>query len=284
MKTPQERPPSNSVDPFTTNPRPRLMGIVNVTPDSFYDGGQHYHTDRAVEHARTLAREGADVIDIGGESTRPGAQPVSDEEELNRVLPVVEKLTQDGWGCPISVDTRNSSVARAALEAGADWINDVSGLRGDPELAEVVAEYDARVVIMHMQGTPDSMQDNPEYDHVLRDIRDFFQEQIKFANSRGISDEQIILDPGIGFGKTVEHNRQILSNVSDFKSLGYPVLIGHSRKSYHEAALGLPPEQSLHATLAVSTYLSLQQVDYLRIHDVRPHHDLREALNWLKGA
>lgn len=259
---------------------PRLMGILNVTPDSFYDGGRYERLDDAVERAREMSETGADIIDIGGESTRPGADPVPESEELDRVVPVVKRLS-DELSTPISVDTTKSTVAHQALEAGAEWINDVTALEGDPEMAEVIAEHDASVVLMHMQGTPRTMQDNPQYRDVVQDISEFLRQRIEYAKSAGISEEKLIIDPGIGFGKTLEHNRQIIEDIGHFRNLEVPVLVGHSRKSFLGEVLNETTENRLYGTLSISAHLLRNNVDVIRVHDIKPHYDLRKIYHWL---
>lgn len=260
---------------------PLFMGIVNVTPDSFYDGGKHSRTEPAVNHALSLRDEGADILDIGGESTRPGSKPVGISEEIDRVVPVVRQLRERGVEVTISVDTKKSAVAKEALAAGADWINDVSALEADPDMASLVAEHNVPVVLMHMQGTPDTMQNDPQYNDVVDDICNYFKQRIDHARSAGIRPEQIILDPGIGFGKTVKHNRSILMGIDRFHQLDHPLLIGHSRKSFLESVLNLPADQRLNGTLAVSSELVRAGVDILRVHDIREHRELSRTLTWL---
>lgn len=254
--------------------RTLIMGIVNVTPDSFSDGGRFLDRDRAVEHALRLVDEGADIIDIGGESTRPGAQPVPLEEELRRVIPVVKELRRLS-DVPISVDTYKAEVARQALEAGANIVNDISALRFDPQMARVVAEHDAYVVLMHMQGTPQTMQDNPHYDDVIQDILAFLKERIEVAIDAGIKREKIIIDPGIGFGKLLEHNLEILRRLGELRALGRPILIGPSRKSFIGQLTGLPVDQRLEGTIASVVVGVLHGAQIVRVHDVAP---VRRAL------
>lgn len=241
--------------------RTYIMGILNVTPDSFSDGGRFTLMNHAVEHACELVGEGADIIDVGGESTRPGHKEVSAEEELARVLPVVKEL-RERISVPVSVDTYKASVARACLEAGAAVINDVWGLQREPEIARVAAHYGAPVVAMHNQeGTAYSMD-------ILAAMKEFFEKTLEIAYKAGISQENIILDPGIGFGKTVEQNIEVMGRLSELKTLGYPILLGTSRKSTIGRILDLPPDQRVEGTLA-TTVLGIQQgVDIVRVHDV----------------
>jgi len=219
--------------------RPLIMGVLNITPDSFSDGGRFFERQAALDQARGLAAAGADILDIGGESTRPCADPVSLEEELDRVIPVIETLSRE-LNLPISIDTYKASVARAALEAGASLVNDISALRFDSEMAPLAAANQVPVVLMHMQGTPKDMQAHPHYDDLLGEIKTFFQERLEYAVSQGIPRELVILDPGIGFGKTWRHNLEILNHLDVFLDLGCPLLVGPSRKAFIGHILGLP--------------------------------------------
>ncbi|WP_437229347.1 dihydropteroate synthase [Planctomicrobium sp. SH661] len=246
---------------------PRLMGIVNATPDSFSDGGKWTATPAAVEHALSLAESGADVLDIGGESTRPNADPVSDQEELRRVIPVIEQLASK-TGVPISIDTTKGIVAREALAAGASIVNDISGLTFDPEMPEVCAASDCGVILMHIQGTPKTMQLDPRYDNAVVEIRDWLRARCEFLEAAGISRERLMVDPGIGFGKTAQHNLEILSHVGEFRSFGRPVLIGHSRKGFLKKLVGRDVDERLAGTIGVSLALAHQHADLLRVHDV----------------
>jgi dihydropteroate synthase len=256
-------------------PRPRLMGIVNVTPDSFSDGGLFLDAERAVEHGRRLAAEGADMLDVGGESTRPGAEAVSAAEELARVLPVIEGLAGAEGRVPISIDTSKRQVAEAAIEAGAAIVNDVTALRADPELAGLCARAGVEVCLMHMRGEPRTMQENPVYDDVVGDVKAFLAERIEFATSEGIARERIRVDPGIGFGKTVEHNLALLSRLGELRDLGRPILVGTSRKSFIAKLTGAPVEDRLGGTIASSVLAYANGAEILRVHDVAP---VREAL------
>ncbi|RKY99384.1 MAG: dihydropteroate synthase [Candidatus Hydrothermota bacterium] len=244
------------------------MGILNVTPDSFYDGGRYAAPDRAVRRALQIAEEGGDIIDIGAESTRPGAEPVGLEEELERLIPVIEAVRKE-TDLFISVDTYKKPVAEEAIKAGADMVNDISGLRFDVEMADFVGKLSVPTVIMHIKGTPRDMQKNPIYDDLFGEISGYLMEGVERAKKAGLSEDQIILDPGIGFGKKHEHNLLILANVERFRSLGYPLLIGVSRKSTVGKILGgLGPGERLEGTLALSAYLVLKGVEILRVHDV----------------
>ena len=246
-----------------------VMGIVNVTPDSFSDGGQFYHSEKAVLHAIQLIEDGADIIDIGGESSRPGANHVLLQEELERTIPVIQKIRQTSPDTLISIDTYKSEVAIQAIEAGANMINDISGLTMDETMPNIAADLGVPIVIMHMQGTPANMQVNPRYEDLILDITSFFSGQIKLADTAGIKMERIILDPGIGFGKTIDHNFQLIQNLNEFCKLGYPILIGPSRKSFIGTTLDLPPEDRLEGTSAVVTAGIMNGARIVRVHDVK---------------
>ena len=249
-------------------PRPTLvMGVVNVTPDSFSDGGQFLEPDAAIKHAHRLVAEGANIIDVGGESTRPKAQPVAEEEELRRVLPVIRELAQD-LPVPVSIDTMKPGVARAALQAGASIVNDVGASRTDTGMWHLVAETGAGYVCMHMQGNPATMQVNPVYVDVVAEVERFFFDRLKQLNDCGIVPEQIILDPGIGFGKTVEHNMQLLGALRRFTRLERPVLLGVSRKSFLGRLPGARPDSTLAAGLACACLAAASGVQLIRTHDV----------------
>lgn len=250
--------------------RTLVMGILNVTPDSFSDGGKYISPDAAVEHALEMVSEGADIIDVGGESTRPGATPVPAEEEMRRVLPVIERLAEAS-PVPISVDTYKAAVAREAVRAGACIINDISGLRFEPELARVAADTGSFLVVMHSIHTPATMQQNPYYENVVEEVRSFLERQVAFAEQQGVSMERILVDPGIGFGKTLEHNLQLLRGLPRLAELGHPLLVGVSRKSFIGMLLGgAPPEERLEGTLA-SVVLSIAGgARVVRVHDVAP--------------
>ena len=249
----------------------RLMGVVNVTPDSFSDGGLFLDADRAIRHGRELAAAGAAILDIGGESTRPGARGVSAEEELGRVAPVLAGL--EGIGVPISIDTSKAAVAEAALDAGAESVNDVTALRLDPELAGLCAERDCGVLLMHMQGTPRTMQENPVYDDVVADVAAFLAGRIEFAMAAGVAEDRIWVDPGIGFGKTVEHNLELLRRLDELAALGRPVLVGLSRKSTLGRLLGDRDARigTTAASVAAAVLAYERGASILRVHDVREH-------------
>jgi dihydropteroate synthase len=247
--------------------RTLVMGILNVTPDSFSDGGRFYDPIRAIQHARRMVKEGADIIDVGGESTRPGSEGVPLREELKRVVPVIEALVQE-VEVPISVDTTKAEVAARALEAGADIVNDIGAMRMDPEMATVVAEHNAVVILMHMKGTPRDMQKDPQYRDVLEEVYAFLQQRIERAEERGVSPDRIIVDPGIGFGKTVEHNLILLKGLRRLRDLGKPVMVGTSRKSFIGRILNLEVDKRLIGTAATAAASILNGADIIRVHDV----------------
>ena len=248
--------------------RPLIMGIVNVTPDSFSDGGQFLDSEKAIAQGLRLASEGADIIDIGGESTRPGSEFVTIDEELRRVIPVIEGMVGK-VKIPISIDTCKSEVAKAAIDAGAGIINDISAARFDPKIVDVANEYDVPLALMHMKGTPKNMQENPTYDSVMGEIKEFLTERVGFAVTKGLFRENIIIDPGIGFGKTLEHNYEIIRNLGELKELDMPILIGPSRKSFIGKTLDLPVEERLEGTLAAVTMCIMNGADMVRVHDVK---------------
>jgi len=249
--------------------RPLLMGIVNVTPDSFSDGGNFYTCDAAVKQALQLAADGADILDIGGESTRPDAEVVSTDEELRRVLPVIEGL-RDQVDVPLSIDTTKSTVAKAALAAGVEIVNDVSGLEHDPAMPALAAEYDAAVCAMHMQGNPRTMQIKPTYTDVVEEIYQYLEARRDALLAAGIVQDHICLDPGIGFGKTHEHNLALLSHCDRFHALGCPLLVGHSRKGFLAKLIGDKQADRTAVTVGAALGLAVRGVQILRVHDVRP--------------
>ncbi len=248
--------------------RTHIMGILNVTPDSFSDGGQFLDIRQATERARQMVEEGADIIDIGGESTRPGSLEITADEELARIMPVLEKIVP-GLGVPVSVDTCKGTVARAALEAGAHLINDTSGLTHDPEMASVACRYGAPLVLMHMKGRPRDMQDNPVYHDLISEIYASLGKSVDTARQAGIGKEHLIIDPGIGFGKTAQHNLEILRRLPEFASLGYPMLLGVSRKYFIGKTLDLPVADRLEGSLAAAAVAILHGAHILRVHDVQ---------------
>ena len=248
--------------------RTHVMGILNVTPDSFSDGGQYFDTEKAVQHALQMVEEGADIIDIGGESSRPGAEEISVDEELSRVIPVIEKLNGE-IASPISIDTRKAEVARAAVEAGAGMINDISGLTYDPDMTATACESSVPVVMMHMRGTPQNMQQMTAYRHLVSDIYDELHRAVHTAVETGISRNKIIIDPGIGFGKKAEDNFVILKNLNFFHRMHLPLLIGVSRKSFIGWKLNLPEGERLLGTAAAVAMSALQGAHIVRVHDVK---------------
>lgn len=253
--------------------RINLMGILNVTPDSFFDGGKYDQTDLALKHAAKMVNEGADILDVGGESSQPGAAPVRLQEELERVVPVVKRLAKKFPNVRISVDTTKSEVARQCLNEGARIINDISALRMDEKMIDVLRKFRPQVVLMHMRGNPRTMQKKPKYTNVVHEVKSFLAERIRWAVENGFPRKKIWIDPGIGFGKTVQHNLQLLKHLSDFSSLNCPILIGCSRKSFIGNILKnvkkiLPPEERLEGSLAAACWAYLNGASILRVHDV----------------
>jgi len=259
----------------------KIMGILNVTPDSFSDGGKYYTVENAVKRVHEMVREGADIIDIGGESSRPFSSPVSEEEELGRVIPVLENL--DDLKVPISIDTYKPRVAEEALKRGASIVNDIYGLRKEG-MAEVIKDYDSAVVIMHMKGEPKNMQLNPTYEDTVAEIIRFLRNRIEFAISKGIEEDKIIIDPGIGFGKRVKDNLVILKNLNSFKSLGKPILIGTSRKSFIGKILNLDVEERLEGTIASNIVAVLKGASIVRVHDVKENIRAIKIAEAIMGA
>ncbi len=252
---------------------PLIMGVLNVTSDSFYDGGKYLETGKAVKRGLEMVNEGADILDVGGESTRPGALPVSEEEEMERVIPVISALS-GATDCLISVDTYKSSVASEALSAGAHMVNDISGLRFSPDMATIVAEHGAALVLMHIKGTPRDMQDNPWYGSLTDEILEEMKEGVEKAKECGVPRENIILDPGFGFGKRWEDNFYLLNNLEEFKSPGYPLLVGTSRKSFIGRATGKDPEGRTYGTAATVSLSVYNGADIIRVHDVKEMVDV----------
>lgn len=244
-----------------------MMGILNVTPDSFFDGGRYLHPNKALEQATKLIQEGADILDVGAESTRPGAKPISEEEELNRLIPVLEKL-KGQIQVPISIDTTKSKVARHALEAGAHIVNDVSGLRQDPKLADVVHEFGAGLILMHRRGSPETMQLLTDYKDLMDDLIHELSESIEIAESHGVSPDQIVVDPGIGFSKTAEQSLETIERLGELNRLGRPILIGPSRKSFIHSVTKLPPDKRLFGTTAACVLAYERGARIFRVHDV----------------
>jgi len=245
--------------------KPKLMGIVNVTPDSFSDGGRYFDAGAAIAHGEELVQDGADVLDVGGESTRPGAEPVSAEEELRRVEPVVAGLAETAT---VSIDTSKAAVAAAAIDAGASIVNDVTALGGDPEMAALCADRGVGVVLMHMPGDPRTMQDDPLYEDVVDDVKAFLAGRLEFAMSQGIAEDKIWLDPGIGFGKTLEHNLELLRRLGELHGLGRPVVVGTSRKSFIGKIDGSEVEERIGGSVATAVLAAAEGAGVLRVHDV----------------
>jgi len=254
---------------FDLSRKTLVMGVLNVTPDSFSDGGLFFGVSSAVDHALRMVEDGADIIDIGGESTRPGSDPVSAEDELRRVVPVIRALA-GRIDTPISIDTYKSAVARAAIEEGAQIVNDVSGLRFDRSMAEVVAGSEVAVVLMHMRGTPKSMQMAPSYLNLVAEVKEYLAQGIEAAGRAGISEDRMIIDPGIGFGKTFAHNLEIIRRLGEFRSLGKPILVGPSRKAFIGKYLGdVPVEERLEGTAAAVAISIFNGASIVRVHDVK---------------
>lgn len=245
-----------------------IMGILNMTPDSFYDGNRNNVLDNAIRHVHEMVEEGADIIDIGGESTRPGSHPVSEEEELKRIIPLVRILSKQICK-PISIDTYKASVAEKAIYAGASMINDIGGLRMDKNMAKVVAEADVPVVIMHKKGVPGTMQENPVRGNLMRRIVSYLKKSIAIATDAGINENKIIVDPGIGFGKTTQQNLEILKRLKELKRMGFPILIGTSRKNFIGTLLDISVDERLYGTLATMAVAAMHGAHILRVHDVR---------------
>jgi dihydropteroate synthase len=274
-REPAARPRTRAGNPLR-GPGPALFGILNVTPDSFSDGGDFLDPEAAACHAEILLDEGADVIDVGGESTRPGSDPVSGEEELRRVVPVIRKILEARPGAVVSVDSYRARTAEAALDAGASIVNDVTALRGDPRMAGLVADAGCPVVLMHMLGEPKTMQKEPRYDDVTREVRGFLEERAGHANAAGVRPENIILDPGIGFGKTLEHNLTLLARLDEIVALGPPVLLGASRKRFLGSVTGAEEaKERVFGTVATTVLGYERGATLFRVHDVRAN---REAL------
>lgn len=258
---------------FNWGERTYIMGVLNITPDSFSDGGKYLSEEDAFLHAMRLIDEGADVIDIGGESTRPFSNEVSPEIELERVVPVINKIRENNRDIVISIDTRHSVVAAEAIKAGADIINDISALTFDSDMISVAKELNVPIILMHSLATPDKMQLNPEYSgNIVDEIFKYLFDRVQMVLNAGIKQENIIIDPGVGFGKTIEHNFEIINRINEFKSLPYPLLVGISRKSFLSKTLNLPLNELEQANLAVNSYLCSRGVDIIRVHDVKQHH------------
>ena len=247
--------------------RPLIMGVLNVTPDSFSDGGEYIDPEKALDHAYFMAESGADILDVGGESSRPGADSVTAEEEIGRVIPIVKKLAKK-TKLPISIDTVKSEVAERAIDAGATILNDISALRSDDKMAEIAAESGAYIILMHMRGTPADMQKDTEYQDLIGEISGFLDDVASKAMDRGVKKERIIIDPGIGFGKSVEGNFIVLKNLDKFLNLGYPIMIGASRKSFIGKTLDVDTGERVEGSIAAACYAVLNGADIVRVHDV----------------
>ena len=246
----------------------RLMGIINISPDSFYEQSRCNSTDEVLQKAEKMIREGADFLDLGAESSRPGSKPISEQEEIDKLIPVISSLVKI-TDIPISVDTYKPIVAKEALKAGAKIINDITGLQKSPEMADVISMFDAGVVLMHMQGSPITMQKNPSYKNVIQEVKEFLEQSVKISKEAGIFSDQIAIDPGIGFGKNQKQNLEILSKLEKFIELGKPILIGVSRKSFIGNILNLPPERRLEGSLAASVIGITKGASIVRTHDVK---------------
>jgi dihydropteroate synthase len=263
--------------------RPLIMGILNLTPDSFFDGGKFSGVDAALARCETLVSEGADILDIGGESTRPGALPVPEEEERARVIPVIAAAARR-FGVPLSVDTMKSGVARAALDAGASIVNDVSAMTADPYMLEVPQAYGAGVVLGHMQGKPRTMQEAPAYCDVVGEVRDHLMARVRTLAAAGIAKDRIAVDPGIGFGKRLADNYALIDKLEDLDAIGCPILLGHSRKSFIGATPGLGDSDRLHPSVAVAVYAALKGASVLRVHDVKATVEALRMIGAIRGS
>ncbi|MGB0909253.1 MAG: dihydropteroate synthase [Nitrospirales bacterium] len=263
--------------------RTLLMGILNVTPDSFSDGGTYFSPQRAVDHLLSMIEEGAEIIDIGGESTRPGALPVDEQEEIRRLKPVLEAVGHRST-VPISIDTRKASVAKMALDLGAIIVNDISGLRDDVHMAKVVAETGAGLVLMHKKGRPETMQDSPEYNDVVGEVKDFLAARVEVARKQGIALDQIVLDPGIGFGKSVPHNILLVSQCAQFLGLGLPIMVGVSNKAFIGKIIDKPVEARAFGTATAVAIAIFQGAHIVRVHDVGTMRDVRDVAVTLRNS
>lgn len=248
--------------------RTHIMGVINCTPDSFFPASRKQTIKQAIEAGLQMVADGVDFLDIGGESSRPGAEPVSEDEEIERVIPVIRELAKSS-DTPVAIDTYKAEVARAALDAGAMLVNDISAMHFDPDMVNIVAESGCPVILMHMKGSPKTMQQEPQYDDVIAEIKDYFRERLIFSENAGVEKENIILDPGIGFGKRLEDNYKIILNLKSFAGLDRPILIGASRKSFIGKVLDLPPGECLEGTMAAHTIAIMQGAHILRVHDVK---------------
>ncbi len=265
------------------NAKPALMGILNVTPDSFSDGGLYNTHQKAIKRVAQMVAEGADIIDIGGESTRPGAEPVTEKEESDRVISLIKDVYKK-FNIPVSIDTRKTEVVKKALDAGACMVNNVGGLKENRELGKIVARYDVPIILMHMRGNPQTMQKDVKYRSVVSDVIGELKSSIALAQDAGIREDNILVDPGIGFGKTTEDNLKIINRISDFKILGKPVVLGPSRKSFIGNVLNLDVKERLEGTLAVVTYTILKNVNIIRVHDVMQTRRVIDMIKAIKDA
>ncbi len=247
----------------------KIMGILNATPDSFFEGSRVKKDSSALEKAKEMIKNGAEILDIGGESTRPGSDPVDVDEEIARVVPLIKEIRNIDKNVLISVDTYRAKTAEEAIKAGADIVNDISGLTFDDNMADVVKKYNVPIIIMHIKGTPKDMQKDPHYDDVIREMKEFFKDRIDYALEKGISEDKIILDPGVGFGKNYDHNIEVIKKIEDFYTFDMPILLAVSRKTTIGVALGnLPPEERLEGTMAITCYAALKGIEMIRVHDV----------------
>ncbi|MFA5499085.1 MAG: dihydropteroate synthase [Candidatus Cloacimonadia bacterium] len=259
---------------------PVVMGIINATPDSFSDGGQFFELQDALSHAFKMIESGAQIIDIGGETTKPNSDPTPEAEELRRVIPLIEKIRERESSVIISIDTNKSKVAAKALEQGADIINDISSLRFDEGMVDLLLDYpDVPIILMHMQGTPRTMQANPQYDDVVSEIKTFFSERISYCLSKGIAQDRIVLDPGIGFGKNIEHNLEILRRLDEFHTFGVPILLGASRKRFINRIYPSEPQGRIVGSLAITALAYYNKIQIVRVHDVLEHVQLLKTFN-----
>lgn len=274
--------PSNWKNIHTSNTSTLIMGILNVTTDSFSDGGQFINRDIAVNHAIDMVKSGADIIDIGGESTRPGAEPVSLGDELDRVIPIIEGIRSNSNVC-ISIDTYKANIAEKALAAGADMVNDISGMQFDKKMVKVIKEKKVPVIIMHIKGIPRNMQQNPQYENLMEEIVAYFQERVEFCHEHGIKNENIILDPGIGFGKRLQDNFELIRELKQISDLGFPVLSGPSRKSFIGLTLDLPVDERVEGTAAAVTASILNGSKIVRVHDVKEMKRVATIADTIRG-
>lgn len=261
----------------------KIMGILNATDNSFYPKSRVGNVENAVNRAMKMIEDGADILDIGGESTRPGSDPITVDEEIDRVVPIIKGIREKGKDILISVDTYRSKTAEEAIKAGADIINDISAMTFDENMANVVKKYNVPVILMHIKGTPKNMQKNPHYDDVVKEVQDYFKERIQYAKDKGIKEEKIILDPGIGFGKNFQHNMELIRNIDSFFIFNLPILLAVSRKtSIGEALGGLPVDERLEGTMAISCYAAMKDVDIVRVHDVLENKRAVDMIEVLK--